>query len=351
MSDTATFTRVPGALRTAATISDGLDGVGIAWHSPVGCGLRETRNSSAPVVARWHHRAMNEPQGTPPLTPGAALVALHGAVALFGFAGLFGKWIAWDPAAIVLGRTLVAAAVLALLAWLRDGRLRAPAWALLPNGVLLAVHWVAFFAAVQASTVAIGLLGFASFPLFTPVLERLLLGTPLKGRAWADGALVASGLLLLVPEFTWASDVVRGLAWGVLSGFTFALLAVRTRQLRAARAATDIALWQNAIAAACVAPLVVVHGSGGALAWQAVALVLVLGIFCTALAHSLFAASLGRVSAATASLVVALEPVYGIALAAFFLGEWPDARTLAGAALLVTAAILASRRVRAVVPA
>jgi drug/metabolite transporter (DMT)-like permease len=294
---------------------------------------------------------MGAPHRPPPLTPGAALVALHGAVALFGFAGLFGKWIAWDPAAIVLGRTVVAAAVLALVVAHRDGRLRAPAWALLPNGVILAVHWVAFFAAVQASTVAVGLLGFASFPLFTPVLERALLGEPLKARAWADGALVALGLALLVPEFTWASHVVRGLAWGVLSGFTFALLAVRTRQLRVARAATDIALWQNAIAAACVAPFVLVHGVGAPLTWQAVALVVVLGVLCTALAHSLFAASLAQVSAATASLIAALEPVYGIALAAWLLGEWPDARTLGGAGLLVAAAVVASRRARAVVPA
>ena len=41
----------------------------------------------------------------------------NAAVALFGFAALFGKWIAWDPVAIVLGRTVVAA--IALGAWLR----------------------------------------------------------------------------------------------------------------------------------------------------------------------------------------------------------------------------------------
>jgi drug/metabolite transporter (DMT)-like permease len=287
----------------------------------------------------------------PTTTPGAALVSLHAAVLLFGFAGLFARWIPWDPVAIVLGRTSVAAVVLAAVVVLRDGRLPTPAWALLPNGVLLAVHWVAFFAAIQISTVAVGLIGFASFPLFTPLLERWMLGEPLTLRALRDAALVALGLLLVVPEFTWASDTVRGLAWGILSGGTFAWLAVRTRQLRATRAATDIALWQNVIAALCVLPWVALHGVGGPVTWQALAFVLALGVGCTALAHSLFAASLAHVAAATAAIVVALEPVYGIGLAALLQDEWPTVRTLAGAAVIVAAAIVASRRSRVIAPA
>lgn len=283
-------------------------------------------------------------------TPATALLALHVAVALFGFAGLFGKWIPWDPVAIVLGRTTVAAVMLAAVALVRDRHVAAPEVAVIPNGVLLAVHWVAFFAAVQVSTVAIGLLGYASFPLFTPLVERALAGTRLTWQALRDGALVAFGLLLVVPEFTWASDTVRGLAWGVGSGFTFALLTVRTRQLRDTRRAADIALWQNAIAALCVAPWVLLHGAGGPLTGQAVAWVVVLGVVCTALAHSLFAASLAHVAATTAAVIAALEPVYGIALAALLQGEWPTPRTLAGAAVLVAVAALASRRARGSVP-
>src|SRR6185369_18005538 len=95
----------------------------------------------------------------------AALIALHVAVALFGFAGLFGKWLALSPVAIVLGRTAIAAAALGIV------RLRTRAQApfdvrLVGNGVVLAVHWLSFFAAIQASTVAVGMLGYASFPLF-----------------------------------------------------------------------------------------------------------------------------------------------------------------------------------------
>jgi drug/metabolite transporter (DMT)-like permease len=58
----------------------------------------------------------------------------------------------------------------------------------------------------------------------------------------------------------------------------------------------------------------------------------------------LFIRSLRLVSAHTASVVVALEPVYGIALAFALLGERPDGRTLVGAAVIIGAALWATSR-------
>jgi drug/metabolite transporter (DMT)-like permease len=286
----------------------------------------------------------------PQVTPGAALAACHVAVALFGFAGVFGKWIDWDPVAIVLGRTTVAAAVLALFVRYRLGTWRLPHWVAVPNGVILAVHWVAFFTAIKVSTVAIGLLGYASFPLFVPFLERAMLGVPIRRGKLAGAALVALGLVLLVPEFTWKSHTVRGLAWGVMSGFMFALLTVRTRKLAPDRWPSEMALWQNAVAALCVLPVVLWQGGlGGAMNAGTLAKMLLLGLFCTAVAHALYTASLARLPASTVAVCAALEPVYGMALALVLLGEVPNGRTLAGAAVIVVAALVASRRATRVV--
>ena len=225
------------------------------------------------------------------MTSRAALAALHVAVALFGFAGLFGKWLAWDPVAIVFGRTVVAAGVLALVVFWRPAERGEPRFALAGNGLILAVHWVAFFAAIQVSTVAIGLLGFAAFPLFVIMLERLLLGRRWQAPEVATAVLVVAGLGMLVPAFTVADRTVQGLAWGVLSGFTFAWLTVRNRALGASRRPLAVALWQNAFAALCIAPLVFRPGVPAFdLTPATLALILVLGAVCTALAHTLFIA-------------------------------------------------------------
>src|SRR6266550_622285 len=74
-----------------------------------------------------------------------ALVALHVSVALFGFAALFGKWIALSPVDIVFGRTVVAAITLVLVLRFTRRSAGLPSGALVVNGALLALHWVTFF--------------------------------------------------------------------------------------------------------------------------------------------------------------------------------------------------------------
>ncbi len=277
------------------------------------------------------------------MSPTHHLVALHVAVALFGFAGLFGKWITWNPEAIAFGRTAVAALALTAFIAVRGQRLPRPSRAVAGNGALLALHWYAFFAAIEAATVAIGLLGFASFPLFVLLLEQRLLGRRRRRGDLLTAGLVVAGIATLVPSPSWDNAAVQGLAWGVLSGFSFAWLTVRSRRLRTQSSASALMLWQQAFAALCLAPFVVSNGFGGPLDAAVMAQLLVLGIVCTALAHTLFVFSLGSLSAYAAGVAAALEPVYGIALAMLLLAEIPDARTLAGAAILTVAAVLAAQ--------
>lgn len=278
------------------------------------------------------------------MSTGSALLALHAAVALFAFAALFGKWIALPAAAIVLGRTAFAALALALTLRVGGRRAGRPTPALAGNGAILALHWVSFFAAVQSASVAVALLGYASFPLFVLLLERTPAARAGASGRWATGALVIAGLVLVVPAFSWSDRASRGLAWGIVSGFTFAWLTVRNRSLVAGDEPVRIALWQNAVAAVCLLPVAAFEPGSAWPSLQDLALLAVLGIGCTALAHTLFIASMRRIPAHAASVVAALEPVYGIVLAAWLLGEVPGLRTLAGAALIVTAALVASRR-------
>ena len=289
-----------------------------------------------------------QPAVNPSPSATSALLALHAAVLLFGFAGLFGPWLGWPPLWIVLGRTAIAAAALGVLRLAdpetRGAGLGATDPTVAANGALLAVHWFSFFAAIQVAGVAIGLLGFASFPLFTLLFERALLGRRFDATAGWTAALVTAGLVLLTPSLRLSDPAVQGVAWGLVSGATFALLAVRNRRSRATRSATDIACGQNLWAALILAPVTLAMAPLPDIDGRSVVLILALGLVCTALAHTLFIASLGRVSAHTASVVAALEPVYGIALAVLLQDERPGVRTIAGGALIVGAALVATRR-------
>ena len=280
------------------------------------------------------------PETHPRQSRTAALASLHAAVALFGFAGLFGRWIALPPTAIVLGRTVVAAAALGTLLAIRGRRRMRFEWQLGSNGALLALHWVAFFQAIQLAGVAIGLLGFATFPGFVLLLEWAFLRRRTRVGEWVLAAIAMGGLALIVPDFHLADHVVQGVLWGVLAGATFALLAVGNRALASRREPREIAFWQNACAAICLLPILLLVPAMPST--RDVGLIVVLGLLCTALAHTLFIRSLRTLSAHTASVVTTMEPVYGIALAAALLGEIPSAATLAGGVLTIGAAMWAT---------
>jgi drug/metabolite transporter (DMT)-like permease len=153
-------------------------------------------------------------------------------------------------------------------------------------------------------------------------------------------------LALLAGATLDARALQLGLLYGLLSGFSFAWLAVRNRAHADNAPPLAQAFWQNLYAAAWLVPVLVGNAArtGGfvvpdARQWWWLA---TLGILCTALSHTLFITGLRRLSAHAASVIVALEPVYGIALAAWLLGQVPGTRILAGGALIVLAVAAAS---------
>ncbi len=156
-------------------------------------------------------------------------------------------------------------------------------------------------------------------------------------RRCCTALLVVAGLVVLVPSFSLEDRTVQGLAWGLVSGFMFALLTVRSRRFSAnVHALGDRFLAEPVRRDGAGAVRIASAGMRCRRSRFATRrLLVVLGVFCTALAHTLFIASLRRVSAHTASVVAALEPVYGIALAAWLLHEIPTLRTLVGAAMIV----------------
>jgi drug/metabolite transporter (DMT)-like permease len=70
-----------------------------------------------------------------------------------------------------------------------------------------------------------------------------------------------------------------------------------------------------------------------------IALLAILGVVCTAGAQMLLLGSLKSLRAQTASIVICLEPVYGVTFAWPLLGETPGWRTLLGGGLILAAAV------------
>jgi len=277
-----------------------------------------------------------------------SLLEIHAAVFLFGFPGLFGKWLALSPPLIVFGRVMFAS--LALAAVLGFGRRSfrvAPGRdlvLLVVCGFILAVHWTMFFKAVQVSSVAVGLLAYSSFPVFTAFLEPLLTKERWDRTSLACALVCVLGIYLIIPGFNLADAVVRGVLWGLGAGLTFSLLSVLNRVLASRQSSLAVAFYQDLFAAFFLIPAVV--RSDLALSGRDWVLLAVLGVFCTAAAHTLFIDGMRLIQARVASVLSSLEPVYGILLALVFLKESPSLRTVSGGAVVLAAALAVTARAR-----
>jgi drug/metabolite transporter (DMT)-like permease len=275
-----------------------------------------------------------------------ALAQMHLAALLFGCAGIFGRLLDANPAVITAGRTLFGSLTLFAVGWFTSAgwRIRSPrdGLLLLAAGAVLAVHWYSFFAAVQVSSVATGLLAFASFPMFVTLLEPLFFEERIARFDMGAAVVVVAGLLLLAPSLDFASSSTRGVCWGILSGFTFAVFSLVSRSNVRKYPRLMVTAYQQAFALLVVMPFAV--SSYSALTLRALGLLAILGVVFTAAAHALFIGSLKSIRAQTASIIAGLEPLYAIVFAALLLGEIPSQRTMWGGLLVLSSALVSTFR-------
>ncbi|MBU8910137.1 MAG: DMT family transporter, partial [Desulfobacterales bacterium] len=284
----------------------------------------------------------------PALNKGIAQI--HIAVFLFGFAGLFGKFLSCSPLYIVLGRTFFASIALFVFAHFFSKTVlfafgKKEIFFFIFQGILLAVHWWSFFLSIQISSVAVGLITFSTFPLFVTFLEPLFFKEKLETIDIMTAGAVFIGILLVIPDFNFSNNITKGGFFGIISGFTFALLALVNRRNARISDSIAIAFYQNLFAAIfLVLPILSLKIEPPQL-WDLPNLIF-LGVVCTALAHTLFIKSLAFIRAQTASVISGLEPVYGIILAFLWLNEIPETRTLAGGLVIIGTTIFAGRQSR-----
>ncbi|MBC2712535.1 MAG: EamA family transporter [Desulfosarcina sp.] len=276
----------------------------------------------------------------------SGLLETHAAVLLFGLAGLFGKFLDLPAWTIVLGRTGFATAALGVVLIvvkplsLPRGIKTISLFGLL--GLVLAVHWITFFHAIQISTVAVGLLAFSTFPVFITFLEPWWFNETIRAIDMVTALMVVLGLCIMVYPAPFGGRVLSGALWGTVSGFTFAILSLLNRKWVQDFPPVVIAFYQNAFAALILVPVMIAVdvriGAGQ------MGLLVLLGVICTALSHALFIRGLTFVRTQLAAVIACLEPVYGIVFAYFLLNETPSAHTLAGGIVILMTTLVAMIR-------
>jgi drug/metabolite transporter (DMT)-like permease len=268
------------------------------------------------------------------------LIAINFSAIVLGGTALCGKldvsplWIVASRSAFASCTLLIIGLVLGKIDW----SLRRHLPLLTATGVILAAHWLLFFASVQLSGVAVATLTFAAFPLFTIFLESRGKNRVPKSIEIIAGLTIILAVSLLVGGNTGRSDgFLLGAFAGLGSAVTFALFAVFGKTLSQDVNPVMASLSQNFVVVLVVGPFLPFssrppHGPTDWI-WLAV-----LGVVMTVLTHQLYFYAVRRLSVSTCSGFIALEPAYAIFIAALLFGEALTMRIAISGALILSAA-------------
>ena len=250
---------------------------------------------------------------------------LAGIAASWGFVSVIASGVDLPAEVLVFWRCLLAAAALPAMLYLLRGRLpfrlARHRFRVLALGALLALHWVLFFAAIKASSVAVAILTVYTAPIFVALLAPRFLPEARSRVALLALAVSAPGLVLIAL----AGDAgeppsAAAIALGLGAAITYAFLIIGVKRITSEVSPFAFAFWQYAVVSVALAPFLLtadrVLPAGGE--WAAV---IVLGIVLTAATGALYIWNLRHVKAQAAGLLSYVEPVSAALLAWAVLGE------------------------------
>jgi len=270
-----------------------------------------------------------------------ALIQMHAAVLLWGFTGVLGRAILLDAPVLVWYRMLLTALFMAVILYFRRqwvkierGDLRQ----LILIGMLMGLHWVAFYGSIKFSNASIALVCLSTASIFVSLLEPLVSGGKYQPKELMLGLLAIAGVYLI---YQFQSGYAKGIAWGLVAAALSAVFTVLNKSIAGKYPARTMVFYEMASGWLFISVVVFAlmalglegfmlspgNSSGtldfipapGDWLW-----LVLLSLCCTVWAQSLALSALKRLSAFTVTLSVNMEPVYGILLAFIFYRENKD---------------------------
>lgn len=256
------------------------------------------------------------------------LIILHIAVFLAGWTGIFGRLVSLGGLPLVWHRMTVSVIVLfAVLAFMKRTHKTALSAVLkiCGCGILLALHWVAFFASIQASNVSIGVACVATSCFFTTLFDPLVNKKRFQWKNVLLSFIAIAGIL-----FIFSIDIRYrlGIALGLLCAALYSLFSIlninvaeQTKEDSATMLMYELLggvlfLTLSIPVFRAIYPTEPVMPEG-----SDILSLLLLGSIFTIIPFLFQLQALRKLNAFTVNIAYNLEPLYSIAIAAILFGE------------------------------
>ncbi|TDS15238.1 threonine/homoserine efflux transporter RhtA [Maribacter caenipelagi] len=213
---------------------------------------------------------------------------------------------------------------------------------ILLSGVLMGVHWIAYFYALKLSNVAIGMLSIFTYPVITAFLEPILLKTKFQLVHLLLAFLVLTGMYFLSPTLDFENSYTIAIGFGVFSALAYALRNILLKKKVAKYNGSMLMTYQTAIVGVILFPFLFIVSADTIIGqWE---VLVALAVLTTAIGHTMFLMTFKHFNITTVSILSSVQPVYGIIIGAIFLSEIPKGTTILGGILILSSVVIESIR-------
>lgn len=245
---------------------------------------------------------------------------LHLLVFIAGFTAILGELITIGSLELVWYRMAIAGVLMFI--YIKIIRLnikitRKAFWQFSAAGVIIALHWITFFEAINQANVSIALAMFSSGAFFASFIEPLFFKRRILGYEIIFGIIVILGVFLITSS---EMGYINGIVLGLLSALFSTLFAVINGRFIEQHKATVISFYEFISGVVFLTIFILV--TGGKFNSEFFTLsnsdwiyIFILASVCTAYAFIGAVEVMRFISPFTVILSYNLEPIYGIALA------------------------------------
>ena len=273
-------------------------------------------------------------------------ILLHAVVVIFGFTGILGKLISIEAIPLVFWRTTIGGLV--ILAWLAirkqiTKKSRSTILKMSGVGLLVASHWILFFASIKESTVSIALVMVATTPMFVGLIEPIVFKRKLDWKEIFVSAIVIVGISTI---FKISGEYYLGMILGLASALLAGLFATFNGVLVKTYDASNISMIELLSASLGITLLLACTGGINSdlfiLSSSDWLLISILAVVATSFAFIASTSVMKVLTPFTTAIAINLEPVYAIILAVVFFGdeEVMGVEFYLGASLIIGAVII-----------
>ncbi|MBT3587713.1 MAG: DMT family transporter [Flavobacteriaceae bacterium] len=250
---------------------------------------------------------------------------LHFIVFIWGFTAVLGDLITIGAVPLVWHRMLLGSLFVFIYIIYNKGVLKVSLRSLIKFafvGLIIALHWLAFFSAVKVSNVSITLAMMSTGAFFASFLEPVFFKRKIISYEVIFGLIVIIGLYII---FKVESEYLSGILFALLASFLGALFSIFNGMLVKSNNASVISFYELLFGVLFITIYVLVtdgfDNTFFKLSGSDWTYLIILASICTAYAFIASVHVMKWISPYTLMLTTNMEPIYGILLALLILGD------------------------------